>query len=352
MRSRKAFAPQPPTGLRRTAARRRGENACRRTGFTLIELLVAGMILGFVWGAVSISLSQVSQAKRNSKKHLEAYLRADAALNVLRRDIASVLRSEDLFWTRLLLVDGGESSALGYLDRDEILLHNAQLRPIHDLDFIGEGMEYETQYRIETDALGPVLWRRRDAVPDEYSLGGGVATPLVEGVVALAVEAYDGDLWYSEWDSDMDGLPWAVRATVVASGFGPGDDIHTAPLAILRTVIPIDRPPLPFDELEEAEEPAEDEGLEGQDAGTGEAGAAGSAGGVSGGAAGRGGASGRTRTGEGDRDAGRGSQRRRRGADDGSIGGSRRPGNASGTGSQSGSTGSGRPRAGRSGSRQ
>ncbi|MEE9471039.1 MAG: hypothetical protein V3W32_04915, partial [Gemmatimonadota bacterium] len=112
---------------------------------------------------------------------------------------------------------------------------------IRDLDFMGDGMEFETQFRIETDALGPALWQRRDAVPDEYPRGGGVVTPLVAGVVSLGIEAYDGDLWYDDWDSDYDGLPLAVRVTVTAAGHRDGKDFFDAPLATLRTVIAIDR---------------------------------------------------------------------------------------------------------------
>jgi hypothetical protein len=144
-------------------------------------------------------------------------------------------------------------------------------------------MEFETQFRIETDALGPALWQRRDAVPDEYPRGGGVATPLVAGVVSLAAEAYDGELWYQDWDSDYHGLPLAVRITVVASGHREGQDVLDAPLATLRTVMSIDRvvppetgaqPEVPTDtELPEA---APDLAEPGEAPGVGQGGTAGS----------------------------------------------------------------------------
>jgi hypothetical protein len=206
-----------------------------------VELLVAGVMTAFVLGAVSTCLSQLGNAKTSSRMNLEAHLRADAAMSALRGDIVSVLRDGDLFFTRLLLFDGSTKTALGHADRDEILVFNTRLRPIRDLDFMGDGTEFETQFRIEEDALGPALWRRRDAVPDEYPRGGGTATPLVAGVISLAIEVYDGDLWNQEWDSDYDGLPLAVRVTVIASGHRAGQDVFDAPLATLRTVIPIDR---------------------------------------------------------------------------------------------------------------
>jgi hypothetical protein len=199
---------------------------------------------------VSLCLAQLSDAKTSSRMSLEAHLRADAALSALQRNIVSILRDEDLFFTRLLLFDGSTNTPLGHMDQDEILIFNTQLRAIRDLDFMGDGMEFETHFRIETDALGPALWQRRDAVPDEYPRGGGVATPLAAGVLSLSIEAYDGDLWYDDWDSDYDGLPLAVRVTVVASGHRDEHDVYDAALATVRTVIAIDRVLPPFEEAE------------------------------------------------------------------------------------------------------
>jgi len=215
--------------------------------------MVAAVMSAFVLGAVSMSLSQLSRAKSGGREQLAAHLRADAALNAVRRDVVSVLRDPDLFWTRLLLTDQSITSPYGPLDRDEILVFNSQLRPIRDLDFMGDGAEFESHLRIEEDDDGIVLWRRRDAVPDDYPRGGGVAIPLISGVVSLSMEAYDGELWYPSWDSDFDGLPLAIRVTVVASGCRDGQDPYGSTMAILRTVIPIDRVPPPF------EPPAEDE---------------------------------------------------------------------------------------------
>jgi hypothetical protein len=230
-----------------------------------VELLIAGVITAFLLGAVSVCLRQLTDARLRSRMNLEAYVRADAALAALRRDVISVLRDPDLFFTRFLLFDGTENSPLGHLDRDEFIVFNTALRPIRDLDFMGDGMEFETQYRIQEDALGAVLWQRRDAVPDEYPRGGGTVTPLAAGVVSLGVEAYDGDLWYPEWDSDYDGLPRAVRITVTASGQRAGEDAYDAPLATLRTVVPIDRV-LPPPQEPPAELAAEGETPEATDA--------------------------------------------------------------------------------------
>jgi type II secretion system protein J len=222
----------------------------RRRGFTLVEVIVATVITAFVIGSVSTCLAQIGRVKSTTKLRLDAFHRADVALNAIRRDIVSIVRTDDLFFTRLLLFDDMVGTPVGDADRDELLIFNTRLREIHPSDYTGEGIEYETQIRIEEDDYGPILWQRRDVVPDEFPLGGGVATPLVEGVVSLLIEVYDGEQWFQAWDSDEDGLPLAVRVTVSASGHRPGDDVYDAPIAVLRTVIPIDRVLQPKDHFE------------------------------------------------------------------------------------------------------
>ncbi|MCH2134932.1 MAG: type II secretion system protein GspJ, partial [Phycisphaerales bacterium] len=93
--------------------------------------------------------------------------------------------------------------------------------------------------------------QRRDALPDQYPTAGGIVTPIAEGVVALALEAYDGEQWLGEWDSDYDGIPHAVRITVQASGHLTNEPVFDAPVATLRTIVPIERAPIPDDVMED-----------------------------------------------------------------------------------------------------
>lgn len=256
-----------------------------RRGFTLVELLLAAMITAFVVGSVAVALSQLSRARAVSRERFDTFLKADAALERIRRDVASIVRHQDLFWSRVLISTDTQATDVGTMPRSELLLFTTRLRPIREIDYNGEGTEFESQYRVVDDSNGAVLWNRVDAVPDEYPAGGGIASPVVDGIAGLLIEAYDGDTWYDEWDSDFDGIPRAIRVTVMAAEHS--ERVRLEPLvAELRTVIALDRvpPPLP----PEVEEPEDQEGAEGIGEGGTDADALGGVGGVGG----RGGADG------------------------------------------------------------
>ena len=235
--------------------------AKRRRGFTLIELVLAGVIAALVLLTVVTTLSQVGRARAISRVRLQAYLRADAALNSVRRDLTAILRDADLFHTRVMLYDGSKTvrrQGRMDLDRDEILIFNTRLEPLGAIDYNGEGGEYETQYRIDEDRLGTALWQRRDPVPDDIPAGGGVATPVAEGVVGLKIEAYDGQEWFDAWDSDIDGLPWGFRISVSTSGNDDGSiDDDGKGVVTLQTHVSVDRIIPPYYEPEEVEEEVE-----------------------------------------------------------------------------------------------
>jgi type II secretion system protein J len=235
-------------------------------GFTLIELIVAGMVAAIVIGTVSYTLAQVAKSRGATRKRLDAHVRAHAALDSIRRDIASAIRSADLMDCRVLITDDQAGVSGGDMPRDELLLFANRLGTTgSDVRYQGEGSEYEIQYRVEDDDLGAALWQRRDAMPDRTPDGGGTASPLVDGVVGVDFEAYDGESWYPDWDSDLYGLPWAIRATVTAVGQANGEDPFSdlRNLVTLQTVVAIDRivPPMQEETEDDAAKDAAGEEL-------------------------------------------------------------------------------------------
>ncbi len=235
-----------------------------RRGFTLIELMVAGMMAVIVLGGITTSLSQLGSAKSVSRQRLEAYSRCDTALKDIRKEVISTLRRGDLFETRVLITDGTGRFQGENVNKDELLVFNGNVRANKEIDFNGEGLEYETQFRIEDNDVSSALWKRRDAILDDNPVGGGIVTPIADGIISLDLEAYDGFSWFPNWDSDELGLPHALRITVKSTGMEYYGELY-APIVILRTVVPIDRVMMPDDLHEPTDAEEENEGLGGED---------------------------------------------------------------------------------------
>ena len=210
--------------------------------------MVAGMMATIVLGGITISLSQLGSAKAVSRQRLEAFSRCDTAIRTLRRDIITTLRRGDLFNTRLLISDATHRFQGEIVDQDELLVFDGSLRANKEIDFNGEGMEYETQFRIEPNDVSSALWKRRDAILDDNPIGGGMVTPIADGIIALQIEAFDGLSWFTQWDSDESGIPHAIRISVSSTGMKNANESH-APIVTLRTIVPLDRVRSPDDKL-------------------------------------------------------------------------------------------------------
>jgi hypothetical protein len=248
-----------------------------RRAFTLAELVVAGLIAAIVVGAVGASLSQLARTRTVARVRLDSHLRTSMALDRIRREVQAAIRSDDLFDSRLMIVDDTVSAPVGDLDRDELLVFNTKVRPVRERTYSGDGQEWETHLRVEEDEIGSALWMRTDAVPDDVDRGGGMAEPIMSGIIGVKFEAYDGAMWRDEWDSDIDGMPWAVRVTISGTGRPDGEDPFEDPrdLLSLSTVIPLDRVMPPYVPLDPSAQPGAD--------GTGAGGVAGAGGGGGGG---------------------------------------------------------------------
>ena len=302
-------------------------NKITRRGFTLVELIIAGIIAVIVVGTLGTSLSQLARARASSKVRLNAHLRANTALEKIRRELQQVIRSDNLIDTRILLTGDSVNSPIGDLPRNDVLIYSTKLSPVRNKTYEGDGIEHEVQLRVTDDESGSALWMRSDSVPDDNEGGGGKAAPMMDGIIGLYIEASDGTDWYDSWDSDINGLPVALRVTVSSAGDAQGADFFadSRELMSLRTIVPIDRVPPPYEEPP-AEDPASAAGgeLAAADAaaaaaaaieGAGAAGINGTQGGVGGfsgggrgGQGGQGGGQGGGRGGQGGQSGGRGGQ--------------------------------------------
>ncbi|MFN7396748.1 MAG: type II secretion system protein GspJ [bacterium] len=208
--------------------------------FTLVEVIVATILVGIISASIALVISRSVRTRSAAEARAEASQRAKSAAQSIARDLSMLVRDSDAQGSLLRLTPG----PAGPDARGDLLMLSRSERAVRVQGEENEGPVHEVQYRIRTEADAPALWRREDPFPDEYIDAGGVAGPVVPGVVALKAEAFDGQAWTQDWDSDVQGLPLAVRITITASA----DRLDSAGAQVVRSaraVVAIDRTPMP-----------------------------------------------------------------------------------------------------------
>ena len=218
--------------------------AATRPAFTIVEIISASVVIALIAGATTLALARSLKTREIVWARFESLRYAGAAADLIAHDIQALNRESDPLHARLAIFDG-----ISALDQpaDQLLLLSRGTRPVRATSPQAEGPIHSVQYRVQgrpaAAAAGPegtlTLWRRADPFPQDYQDGGGVATPMVDQLVALSIEAYDGVDWFPDWDSDLDGLPHAVRITVTTHSGEPPRQ------STARTVVALDRIPLP-----------------------------------------------------------------------------------------------------------
>lgn len=234
-----------------------------------MELIVATTVASLLAGSVALTINRIVLSRNSARDRQAAASSVYTATQMIARDLANFVRDGDLHNATIRVRDSGPLA--NNWEQDELLLISRSFRRARPISLdVPEGGLYEVQYRLDPKHdSGGVLWRRRDAMPDEVLDGGGVAVPVATGIVSLRIEVFDGQEWLTEWDSDETGYPYAVRVTCLAL---VGDSERRTAWA--QSLIAFDRvpTPIPDEELQDASMTAI--GLLGSDPGN-EAGGAG-----------------------------------------------------------------------------
>ncbi len=220
--------------------------ASRAGGFTIVEVIAASVVITLVAGGTVMALGRSIKSRDAATARYEAFTRASAAAEAIARDLQSAAREPDLVRTKVGVLSGGDLGS----ERDQLLLTVESSRPIRaprpDGTMIQpEAPTAEVHYRLQNAATGfdapgtLTLWRRADPLPDRFPDAGGVAAPIVPGIISLSVQASDGIEWLDRWDSDSLGYPRLIRVTVTAMAGSPSR------LVTARRTVAIDRVPLP-----------------------------------------------------------------------------------------------------------
>lgn len=246
-----------------------------RRGLTLMELIVAIVVVSVITAATTGVVGRSLASAERSELRERALARADLAASRVALDLVSLVRDGDLYFVKLSI----ESGVIGDEAADTLTFFGMpQSQARYEATGFGsgalsEGAEYEVAFRLAGVEGAPggrdprmrpgdagVLWRRLDPVPDEAWDGGGVVLPVADGIESVSFGAFDGSEWSDNWDSDDQGIPYAVRVEVVARAQGRLDRPPVRMTA--RRVVAFDRVPSPFvtippdDRLEEANEAA------------------------------------------------------------------------------------------------
>jgi type II secretion system protein J len=205
-------------------------------GFTLVELIVAVIVGTVVAGATTTAVMTLVRGKNRAIARHEAHRRAETAVSRVAMDLQAVIRDRDLAACRVMVTDSGPG--VGGLESDGLLLFTRSLAAVRGSEGVPEGADREVQYKLVAEGSAASLWRRTQAGVDDYSNAGGVATPVVDGIVSFSVRAMDRASWFDAWDSDSLGMPHALAVTAV----GVSDDGTVR--ATARRVVAIDRVPI------------------------------------------------------------------------------------------------------------
>ncbi len=219
----------------------------RRRGFTIVEVITASVIVALVAGAATLVIARAAAVRDVAVARAEAAGRAALAVETIARDVRNAARESDPAQVRVAVGEEPGGSTL--------LVRCAGTRRVRPPlgDERPEGPTHTVQYRVEAGGAGAAasgaggggtLWRRADPLPNEYQDAGGVAAPVAEEINGLVIEAGDGETWNTQWDSDTDGLPHAVRITVTAGAAAEGN-VRSERTATARMVVALDRTPLP-----------------------------------------------------------------------------------------------------------
>lgn len=179
--------------------------ANNRLGFTLLELLVALAAASFIILAVTTTLFSLQKGYDAASQGMEQRRAVRSSLDLLRREITSVLYQQSDEKLRFQVKDrdfyGKSASSLSY----------ATVAPPIEGDVSDQlRVEYQPE---ETGTTISLTRASRDLfLADATTIK---AYPVLDGLEGFLVECYDGSKWVKSWDTVLNhALPKQVRITL------------------------------------------------------------------------------------------------------------------------------------------
>jgi general secretion pathway protein J len=176
-----------------------------RRGFTLLELLLALAIAALVLAAAYATLFSLTQAQEHASRGMEQRRALRNSLDLLRRELSSVLFKSGDQRFRFLVQDRD------FYGKPASIMQYATLAPP------SEGLSSDlvrVRYQAVEDEATTVSLQRASQglfLTEERTTD----YPLLESLEGFLVECYDGSKWVKTWDTTMtSSLPKMIRVTV------------------------------------------------------------------------------------------------------------------------------------------
>ena len=185
-------------------------------GFTLIELLISLALLSIILAALYSSFSLSNKAIKGIDDSLLLLQESRMALDIMGREMDSVLFSPD-----------SKGSLLRIEDRD---IYGKQASRITFTSFspLLSGLAEISYYVEEKDGV-TTLFKKIENANKNYPEKG---VEIIDRIDSFAVEAKTGDKWIRTWDAaEIGKLPEEVRITMTFH-------IKDRPITLYRTVSP------------------------------------------------------------------------------------------------------------------
>ena len=168
-----------------------GKRSLRNHAFTLVELLISVSLMTGIMAASYVCLRAALTGRTMVNDRSDAIQSARVVMDLISADLKAADRLSEQH--EILGLD----RTLEGIEADNIDLVTRHYRP----QFPTEADYCETSYFVaknpETDRF--VLLRRRDASPDDKPLEGGKREALIDHLLGLKLEYYDGWDWYDDW---------------------------------------------------------------------------------------------------------------------------------------------------------
>lgn len=159
--------------------------------FTLIELLISVSLMTGILMASYVCLQAALSARATVEDRSDAIQSARVIMDRLRSDLGAADRLSEEHGILGLNRDleGIEADNIDFVTR-----HHVPKRPF-EADYCE--VSYFVAKNPETDRF--VLLRRRDPLPDDKPLEGGQSEALIDHILGLKFEYYDGWDWFDDW---------------------------------------------------------------------------------------------------------------------------------------------------------